>query len=979
MKHTLKIFSAFLILTALLTAGPIFSHGTGTAEGSALETEPPADTSAPETTSETETEASAEPETEATTGTFSETDGTDVSGEPLPEPPAASLELGPVLVQGTVGRTLSPVSFSITPEGTVFSQSYISAVTLPADITAWFESVPEGLRVTLTGLSPEQATAEVSGKPAEAADAELVCTVPAGSLEGFEEGLSSGYAEASRWSISLPASGFKTHISVTGLDYPTEGKSPDRALELNSGLLCPESDVTWSSADSGVPLSPDVTFSGGESYTLQLLVTPDSGEAFGSELTADVLFGVSGVISPAPSEHPDSVLLSYSFTAARAETLEISASMYPSGAGTLSGTGSYGAGEQVTLKARPGIGYVFINWSTSDNRIVSKEPIYSFTATEDVELMANFSETELSPGTLPVIFTESSSACCGGSMIIDLDSMSKLDSEFAAAVKNETVNFQWYKNEKPLPQKNGQSFTFTAIDVGHSFYVQAVYGDKFIASVSFTVEARSYSVDVERVFGSDRYATALAVADKTKELLGISQFEAVIVASGEDFADALSGSYLAHVKNAPILLVKDNSGSRNTVREYILENLAPGGTVYILGGTAAVSDSMENGLEGFTVKRLGGRDRYETNLLILGEAGVSGGDILVCTGRDFADSLSASAAKRPILLVKNSLSEGQKTLLSSVPGTKYIVGGTAAVSKNLEAQLSAFGTVKRLGGADRYETSVLVAREFFGSPEYAVLAYAQNFPDGISGAPLALAKNAPLILTAPGKESPAAGFTADKNITKGFVLGGSGLITDKCVGKIFPTIPDTQEWNLILVNPWNPLLSDPDITLKQLNSIHSVDERIYPELQQMLDDARAQGLNPVICSSYRTMSTQKQLYAAKVAQYVEMGYPLDEAEEIAATIVAVPGTSEHHTGLALDIVARSYQMLDKNQENTAEQKWLMANSWRYGFILRYPNGSTDITGIIYEPWHYRYVGKTAAEEIYTRGITLEEYLEDYYG
>ena len=93
-----------------------------------------------------------------------------------------------------------------------------------------------------------------------------------------------------------------------------------------------------------------------------------------------------------------------------------------------------------------------------------------------------------------------------------------------------------------------------------------------------------------------------------------------------------------------------------------------------------------------------------------------------------------------------------------------------------------------------------------------------------------------------------------------------------------------------------------------------------------------------------------------------------------ARSVALPGTSEHELGLAVDIIDEFYTNLDAGQENTSTQQWLMANSWRYGFILRYPNGSTDITGIIYEPWHYRYVGLEYAKDIYERGLTLEEYI-----
>ena len=104
-----------------------------------------------------------------------------------------------------------------------------------------------------------------------------------------------------------------------------------------------------------------------------------------------------------------------------------------------------------------------------------------------------------------------------------------------------------------------------------------------------------------------------------------------------------------------------------------------------------------------------------------------------------------------------------------------------------------------------------------------------------------------------------------------------------------------------------------------------------------------------------------------------------EAPAIADMSVAIPNTSEHQLGLAVDIIDCYYTNLDKGQEETSTQRWLMTNAWRYGFILRYPNGSSDITGIIYEPWHYRYVGPEYAEDIHNSGLTLEEYLEIHYG
>lgn len=143
----------------------------------------------------------------------------------------------------------------------------------------------------------------------------------------------------------------------------------------------------------------------------------------------------------------------------------------------------------------------------------------------------------------------------------------------------------------------------------------------------------------------------------------------------------------------------------------------------------------------------------------------------------------------------------------------------------------------------------------------------------------------------------------------------------------------------------------------------------------MMDACRAAGLSPLICSSYRTQEYQERLFNNKVDQLMAQGYSRTEAEEEAGTAVAVPGTSEHQLGLAVDIVDLNYQLLDHGQEKTDVQKWLIEHCWEYGFILRYPENKSEITGIIYEPWHYRYVGKEAAKEITEAGICLEEYLE----
>jgi len=187
---------------------------------------------------------------------------------------------------------------------------------------------------------------------------------------------------------------------------------------------------------------------------------------------------------------------------------------------------------------------------------------------------------------------------------------------------------------------------------------------------------------------------------------------------------------------------------------------------------------------------------------------------------------------------------------------------------------------------------------------------------------------------------------------------------------------EQKDWKLMLVNKSNPIPNDFSVDLIQLKNGHSIDKRAYPDLQAMMDDARTAGLVPLICSSYRTMEKQTSLYDRQVRKYQDQGYSEEEAKEEAGKWVAVPGTSEHQAGLAVDIVSENYQSLDKQQESTAEQLWLMENCHKYGFILRYPEDKGEITGIGYEPWHYRYVGKEAAGEIKEKGICLEEYLNN---
>ncbi len=173
---------------------------------------------------------------------------------------------------------------------------------------------------------------------------------------------------------------------------------------------------------------------------------------------------------------------------------------------------------------------------------------------------------------------------------------------------------------------------------------------------------------------------------------------------------------------------------------------------------------------------------------------------------------------------------------------------------------------------------------------------------------------------------------------------------------------------MILVNPWNYLPEDYEIELVQHPSGHKVGAPCYEDLVAMLSDCEAAGHKPYLYSSYRTQSHQQRLFNNMVEQ-------CGGNRAAASRIVAIPGTSEHQLGLAFDNTDSGYRKLNEQQENTATQKWLMEHSWEYGFILRYPNDRSDITGIIYEPWHYRWVGLELATELHDLGLCLEEYLD----
>nr|WP_051526975.1 M15 family metallopeptidase [[Eubacterium] cellulosolvens] len=265
---------------------------------------------------------------------------------------------------------------------------------------------------------------------------------------------------------------------------------------------------------------------------------------------------------------------------------------------------------------------------------------------------------------------------------------------------------------------------------------------------------------------------------------------------------------------------------------------------------------------------------------------------------------------------------------------------------------------------------------------------------------------------APSRVPPASGASAKKNPDVFQKSAASGTVhvkvetdgrTHALQPKTAPTpavlplvlVPDffdglpaisSDNWRLILVSPSHKLPEGYEPVTRELaGGIYETavynhyqyfcDVRIFDDLTCMLTDCTDAGFQPLVASGYREHQTQIMLFEENIASLEMQGMSREEAENETKKVVAVPGTSEHELGLAVDIACEENTELDASQLDTPTQKWLMENSWKYGFIVRYPTDKTEETGIIFEPWHYRYVGKESAAYMHERGLCLEEYVE----
>ena len=194
--------------------------------------------------------------------------------------------------------------------------------------------------------------------------------------------------------------------------------------------------------------------------------------------------------------------------------------------------------------------------------------------------------------------------------------------------------------------------------------------------------------------------------------------------------------------------------------------------------------------------------------------------------------------------------------------------------------------------------------------------------------------------------------------------------SDQTSGSTADNTTTSSDWRLLLVNSTHPLADDSSVDLTEVRNGQSVDTRILSDLQEMFDAARSEDIYPIVSDAYRTREDQQTLMDDVIQNYEDEGYSSEEASSKAEQVIAKPGTSEHETGLAIDIAGDD----DYDQDTDSVLEWMNSNAYKYGFILRYPSGKESVTGAEAENDHYRYVGKEAAKVIHDQGICLEEYL-----
>lgn len=331
-----------------------------------------------------------------------------------------------------------------------------------------------------------------------------------------------------------------------------------------------------------------------------------------------------------------------------------------------------------------------------------------------------------------------------------------------------------------------------------------------------------------RLYGLDRYQTSTAIANQFSN--ANSNVNYIVLASGNDFPDALAASVLAHELHAPILLVDKTTKTSKEALDYIETHLQAQGTIYIAGGNAIIGSDFDIFLssKGYSVKRLGGFDRYDTNLLIVNELNSNSDTVFIASGENFPDALSvssfASYTDSSILLTRtNDIPEGiQNYLISKQPKQIYIAGGTGAVSDSVENQIKAIlpgSNITRFAGYERFDTAALVYNQFAKAPNNIYIASGLDYPDALSGTVLAAQNGDPILLIDPitplVPNSIAAYLSklhqhgVSPSVT---ALGGTSVVPDQVVNNIINLLKGKSQsplFNITTVDPRLILAGEP--------------------------------------------------------------------------------------------------------------------------------------------------------------------------
>lgn len=521
-----------------------------------------------------------------------------------------------------------------------------------------------------------------------------------------------------------------------------------------------------------------------------------------------------------------------------------------------------------------------------------------------------------------------------------------------------------------------------------------------MASIAPVETVRAAGLDIQRLAGADRYATAGAIS----RAAFATGSPVAFIATGSAFPDALSAGPLAAARGGPMLLTASTVIPAATDTE--LRRLRPA-EIVVLGGPGAVSQAVATRLAGYAasgkVTRIAGADRYATSAAISAVAFPGGAPVAyLATGATYPDALSGGVAAAtnggPLLLTERDHvpASVQAELVRLAPQRIVLLGGTGAVSEGVAAGVVRFassGSVVRLAGADRYATSAAISRATF--PTGAVAAYlatGRNFPDALAAVAVAGRLPAPLLLV-PGDHAGVAATTELKRLkpVKLALLGASPSVSERvtlesrlALGDLAP-LPACRyddvaaahagyaDWRLTLLDTIYRLGSTyraPDLVNSSaagMSANHPFRSLALADLVSMKNAAASLGRPIDIQSAFRSYATQQATFDYWVAQ---VGYTQ------ALRTSARPGHSEHQLGTGFDFMSRGApDPWDRGDwAKSAAGAWMLANAWRYGFVMSYPRGAFSVVCYDYEPWHYRYYGRAQAAVMHASALLPREYL-----